>query len=80
MCMSAKNNLNFTVQKIAHSQTLDVYKRQELLCEYLGFGKDIWNWEHVFDTLTDLAKANGETEHRLKFLEPRFDFFPMKAR
>ncbi|MFR8403980.1 MAG: class I tRNA ligase family protein [Monoglobus pectinilyticus] len=52
----------------------------ELLCEYLGFGKDIWNWEHVFDTLTDLAKANGETEHRLKFLEPRFDFFPMKAR
>ena len=21
----------------------------ELLCEYLGFGKDIWNWEHVFD-------------------------------
>ena len=52
----------------------------ELLCEYLGFGKDIWNWEHVFDTLTDLAKANGETEHRLKFLEPRFDFFPMKTR
>lgn len=49
----------------------------ELLCEYLGFGKDIWNWEHVFDTLTDLAKANGETEHRLKFLEPRFDFFPL---
>ena len=52
----------------------------ELLCEYLGFSKDIWNWEHVFDTLTDLAKANGETEHRLKFLEPRFDFFPMKVR
>lgn len=52
----------------------------ELLCEYLGFGKDIWNWKHVFDTLTDLAKANGETEHRLKFLEPRFDFFPMKVR
>ena len=55
-------------------------KGTELLCEYLGFGKDIWNWEHVFETLTDLAKANGETEHRLKFLEPRFDFFPMKAR
>lgn len=52
----------------------------ELLCEYLGFSKDIWNWEHVFDTLTDIAKANGETEHRLKFLEPRFDFFPMKVR
>lgn len=52
----------------------------ELLCEYLGFGKDIWNWEHVFDTLTDLANANCETEHRLKFLEPRFDFFPMKTR
>ena len=55
-------------------------KGTEQLCEYLGFGKDIWNWEHVFDTLRDLAKANGETEHRLKFLEPRFDFFPMKAR
>lgn len=52
----------------------------ELLCEYLGFSKDIWNWEYVFDTLTDLAKSNGETEHRLKFLEPRFDFFPMKTR
>ena len=25
-------------------------KGTELLCEYLGFGKDIWNWEHVFDT------------------------------
>lgn len=52
----------------------------ELLREYLRFGKDIWNWEHIFDTFKDICSAAGETEHSIKFLEPRFDFFPMKQR
>ena len=50
----------------------------ELLCEYLGFDKSIWSWDNIFDTFTDICKSKGETEHRMKFLEPRFDFFPMK--
>ena len=50
----------------------------ELLCEYLGFDKSIWSWDNVFDTFTDICKSKGETEHMMKFLEPRFDFFPMK--
>lgn len=45
----------------------------ELLLEYLGFGNDFWDWSRAFDTLYDFC--NGE-EHELKFLEPRFDFFP----
>ena len=49
----------------------------EMLREYLGFGKEFWSWDHIFDTLSDLCK--GESEHQLKFLEPRIDFFPMYA-
>lgn len=46
----------------------------ELLLSYLGFGEEFWNWNRIFDTLYDFCE--GE-EHQLKFLEPRFDFFPM---
>lgn len=46
----------------------------EMLREYLGFGKDFWSWDRIFDTLDDFV---GEGEHQLKFLEPRVDFFPM---
>lgn len=45
----------------------------EMLREYLGFGKDFWSWDRIFDTLNDFA----EEGHKLKFLEPRVDFFPM---
>lgn len=51
----------------------------ELLCEYLGFNNDIWSWDNIFASLTDISKAKGETSHKVKFLEPRFDFFPMKG-
>lgn len=47
----------------------------EMLREYLGFGEDFWSWDRIFDTLSDFCA--GETEHKLKFLEPRVDFFPM---
>ncbi len=46
----------------------------ELIAEYLGFGDKLWGWEHIFDTLYDFCDSK---EHQLKFLEPRFDFFPM---
>ncbi len=45
----------------------------ELLLEYLRFGNEFWDWNRAFDTLYDFC---GEGEHELKFLEPRFDFFP----
>ncbi len=47
----------------------------EMLREYLGFGEDFWSWDRIFDTMNDFCK--GEDTHKLKFLEPRVDFFPM---
>jgi len=45
----------------------------EMVCEYLGFGKEFWDWDRIFDTVFDFM-SNPE-EHTLKFLEPRVDFF-----
>ena len=47
----------------------------ELLLSYLNIEneKEFWSWDRIFDTLYDFC---GE-DHQLKFLEPRFDFFPM---
>jgi methionyl-tRNA synthetase len=45
----------------------------EMIREYLGVGDELWSWDHIFDTLEDMM-LNNET-HRLKFLEPRVDFF-----
>ncbi len=45
----------------------------EMLREYLGFGEDFWSWEHIFEGMAYFCK--GESEHSLKFLEPRVDFF-----
>ena len=47
----------------------------EMLREYLGFGENFWSWDKIFDTFSDMCE--GETEHKIKFLEPRVDFFPM---
>ena len=46
----------------------------ELLLSYLGFDDSFWDWNRIFDTMNEFADGN---EHTLKFLEPRFDFFPM---
>lgn len=46
----------------------------ELLLSYLGFDDSFWDWNRIFDTMNEFANGN---EHTLKFLEPRFDFFPM---
>ncbi len=52
----------------------------ELLREYLDLPEEIWSWEHIFETLTEFCESMGEAEHQIKFLEPRFDFFPMKQK
>lgn len=52
----------------------------ELLCKYLGFDETIWSWDNIFSTFTELIEAKGETVHPIKFLEPRFDFFPQKIK
>lgn len=43
----------------------------EMLREYLGFDESFWSWEHVFETVYFFMEA----DHKLKFLEPRVDFF-----
>ncbi|NLC44537.1 MAG: class I tRNA ligase family protein, partial [Clostridiales bacterium] len=45
----------------------------EMVCEYLGFGKEFWKWDRIFDTVYDFME-NPE-EHDLKTLEPKVDFF-----
>ncbi len=45
----------------------------EMIREYLNVGKEIWSWENIFATLEELIV--NKDNHRLKFLEPRVDFF-----
>lgn len=45
----------------------------EMIREYLCVGDKLWSWDHIFDPLEELI-INKET-HRLKYLEPRVDFF-----
>ena len=46
----------------------------EMVRDYLNIGKEMWNWDYIFDGLADNI-LKGETEHEIKFLEPRVDFF-----
>ena len=48
-------------------------KGTEMVREYLNFGDDFWNWERIFQTLYDFMA--DPPNHKLKFLEPRVDFF-----
>ena len=43
----------------------------ERIRDYLSVSKDIYSWDNIFDTIYPLL----EDEHKLKFLEPRVDFF-----
>lgn len=47
-------------------------KGTEMVLEYLQLDKDFWSWDRIFDTISDFT--NGQ-DHKLKFLEPRVDFF-----
>lgn len=46
----------------------------EMIRDYLNIGEEMWNWDNIFDSLGDTV-LKGETEHAIKFLEPRVDFF-----
>ena len=46
----------------------------EMVREYLGASEDFFNWDYCFEPVYRFVE-NGE-DHRLKFLEPRVDFFP----
>lgn len=41
--------------------------------DYLQIDETVWNWDNIFDTFETLLP--NENEHKLKFLEPRTDFF-----
>lgn len=45
----------------------------EMIREYLRFGEEFWSWDRIFDTVYSFME--DPVEHRLKFLEPRVDFF-----
>lgn len=44
----------------------------EMILEYLQLDNSFWSWDRIFDTLSDFT---GGKDHKLKFLEPRVDFF-----
>ncbi|MCH5195654.1 MAG: class I tRNA ligase family protein [Oscillospiraceae bacterium] len=47
-------------------------KGTEMLLEYLQFDESFWSWDRIFDKMSDFT---GGKPHKLKFLEPRVDFF-----
>jgi methionyl-tRNA synthetase len=46
----------------------------EMVREYLGVGEELWRWDRIHDPLPDLVE--DPATHRLRFLEPKVDFFP----
>jgi methionyl-tRNA synthetase len=45
----------------------------EMLLEYLGFDESFWDWSRIFETCYGFMA--DKASHKLKFLEPRIDFF-----
>lgn len=45
----------------------------EMILEYLNLKGDFWSWERIFDPV--YAFMDDAESHRLKFLEPKMDFF-----
>ena len=43
----------------------------EMLCDYLGFDESFFDWNNIFEPVYFFRKD----DHKLKFLEPRVDFF-----
>ncbi len=50
----------------------------EKIREYLAVGNKLWNWEYAFLPLNELV--SDKESHRLKFLEPKEDFFEKHSR
>lgn len=47
-------------------------KGTEMILEYFQLGDDFWSWDKIFDPISAFT---GGSDHKLKFLEPRVDFF-----
>jgi len=47
-------------------------KGTEMILEYLQLDRSFWSWDKIFLTMSDFT---GGKDHKLKFLEPRVDFF-----
>ncbi|MBR5089207.1 MAG: methionine--tRNA ligase, partial [Ruminiclostridium sp.] len=47
-------------------------KGTEMILEYLQLDESFWNWDRIFDSIA--AFTDGK-DSKLKFLEPRVDFF-----
>ena len=45
----------------------------DMVREYLGVDERIWDWETIFEPLNYFI--DDLKEHKLKYLEPRVDFF-----
>lgn len=45
----------------------------EMVLEYLGLRENFWDWDKIFEPI--YAFMNNPDVHKLKFLEPRVDFF-----
>jgi methionyl-tRNA synthetase len=46
----------------------------ELLAEYFNMTDSFFDWAYIFEPVRFFVADSDK--HRLKFLEPRFDFFP----
>ena len=44
----------------------------EKILEYLQLDESFWSWDKIFDTMESFCNSDS---HKLKFLEPRVDFF-----
>jgi methionyl-tRNA synthetase len=45
----------------------------EMILDYLRLGEEFWSWDRIFDPIYSFM--DNPQEHKLKFLEPRVDFF-----
>ncbi|WDV46369.1 class I tRNA ligase family protein [Clostridiaceae bacterium M8S5] len=45
----------------------------EVVREFLNVNENIWNWDYIFDAVESFI--DGKENHKLKFLEPKTDFF-----
>lgn len=45
----------------------------EFVREYMNLNESLWSWDVIFDEVT--AHMENPEQHRLKYIEPKFDFF-----
>ncbi|MGN0638023.1 MAG: methionine--tRNA ligase, partial [Huintestinicola sp.] len=44
----------------------------EMIRDYMNLDESLWSWDNIFSTLSEILGTEG---HKLKFLEPKVDFF-----